>query len=225
MSESAAERSLETPRLVLEPLTGGHAPALFAGLGDDRLYRFIPQEPPVSLPWLAERYRRLEVRRSPDGSETWLNWAMRRRAGPGYVGLLEATVFADRTALIAYTVVVPHQRRGYAREGVARLIEHLFRDHAVAVVAAEVDTRNGASIGLLERLGFARVGERVGADFFNGASSDEYRYERREPGGLLEVRDEVGGLSPAGRELRPLDTIGRELPATPPGRRPCRPGR
>lgn len=174
-----ADQRLETARLVLEPLTGDHAALLYDGLRDDRLYRFIPRDPPVSLGALAGRYRRLEARRSPDGDEAWLNWAMRRREGQAYVGVLEATVLPDRSALIAYTVFWEDQRRGYAREGVARVVDALVRELRVETVAAEVDTRNVASIGLLERLGFARVGVRAGADFFKGASSDEYRYEFR----------------------------------------------
>jgi ribosomal-protein-alanine N-acetyltransferase len=47
----------------------------------------------------------------------------------------------------------------------------------VSRVAAEIDTRNTASIHLVEALGFARVATTPGADFFKGAASDEYRYE------------------------------------------------
>jgi len=43
---------------------------------------------------------------------------------------------------------------------------------------AYVDTRNKASIRLLERLGFERVDATKDADFFKGESSDEYVYHR-----------------------------------------------
>lgn len=177
------EGVLVTPRLRLEPLTVAHAPALVSPLGEERLYRFIPQEPPVSVDALAARYGRLSARRSPDGREAWLNWALRRRDAPtNYVGLMEASVSLDRTAYVAYSVFVPHQRRGYAAEGLGRVLTHLFGDYRVVLVAADADTRNAASIGLLERLGFARVGTTVGADVFKGASSDEHRYELRASG-------------------------------------------
>lgn len=179
----AAERPLETRRLLVEPLMEAHAVAVFPSIGDERLYRFIPQEPPQTVEALGARYARLSARRSPDGREAWLNWAMRLRDGPpAYVGLLEATVATDRTAHVAYTVFVPHQRRGYAAEGVGRVLTHLFDDYRVTVVAAEVDTRNAASIALLERLRFVRVGTTVGADVFKGATSDEHRYELSVPG-------------------------------------------
>lgn len=170
---------LLTPRLLLEPLAATHAAAIFGPLGDERLYRFIPQNPPPSPAQLRARYDRLSSRRSPDGTEAWLNWVMRVSETDAYAGTLEATVFADRTASIAYTVFVPHQRREYATEGVARIIEHLVADHGVVLVIAEVDTRNAPSIALLERLRFQRMAEHRAVDHFKGTTSDEYRYELR----------------------------------------------
>ena len=180
MTTPSSEARLATPRLWLEPLVAAHAAPLYAPLDDERLYRFIPQDPPASSAALAARYHRLSSRRSPDGRERWLNWAMRLRQEDVYVGTLEASVDPDRAAAdIAYTVFVPHQRRGYAREGLARVLDHLFEDHGVEVVAAQIDTRNTGSIALVEALGFARVGEQKGADAFKGTISDEYHYELR----------------------------------------------
>ena len=96
---------------------------------------------------------------------------------PTYVGTLEATVYPDLSAYIAYTVFVPFWRQGYAREGCARILRHLLDDYRVRVVVAEMDTRNAASVSLAEALGFAWVGTTLGADHFKGSVSDEHRYE------------------------------------------------
>ena len=53
----------------------------------------------------------------------------------------------------------------------------LFADYKVSRVAAEIDTRNVASIHLVEALGFTRVAMAPNADFFKGTVSDEYRYD------------------------------------------------
>jgi prepilin-type processing-associated H-X9-DG protein len=74
-------------------------------------------------------------------------------------------------------IFVPFWRRGYAREACARVLAHLFEDYHGGQVAAEVDTRNAASMRLVEALGFTRVATTPGADFFKGSASDEYRYE------------------------------------------------
>ena len=170
---------LVTARLVLEPLVVAHARALYPLLRDERLYTYIPQEPPISLDALAERYRRLELRRSPDGQRVWLNWAARLRRGSSYVGVFQATIEPEREAFLAYMIFPSQQRQGYAREGGQRVIEHLVGEYKASLVVAEIDTRNRASVGVVEALGFVRVVERPAADFFKGSVSDEYRYEFR----------------------------------------------
>ena len=174
------EARLETPRLLLEPILPVHAPVLYERLRDERLYRFIPQDPPDTLEALEDRYQFLSGRRSPDGREAWLNWAVRERDSGQYAGTLEATVYDKGTAIIAYMVFVPCQRRGIAAEACGRLLEHLFEGYRAGMVAAEIDTRNAASIALVESLGFERVGFQKDADHFKGSTSDEYRYEIEE---------------------------------------------
>ena len=171
------DRSLVTERLILEPLVVSHAQTLYPLLRDERLYTYIPEEPPVSADALAARYQRLEARRSPDNQQVWLNWAARLRAGSSYAGWFQATIIPDQAALLAYMIFPSQQGQGYAREGGRRVIEHLARDHGVRLVVAEIDTRNRASSGGVEALGFVRVAERPAADFFKGDVSDEYRYE------------------------------------------------
>ena len=168
---------LATQRLILEPLTAGHAAELFAPLGDSALYTFLPGDPPASVETLRERYRRLEARRSPDGKELWLNWAGRQHNG-AYVGLVEATVHADATAHLAYFVFSKFQRQGFAAEMVEAVLIHLKNDVGVHEARALLDTRNEASWRLLERLGFRRARTIKNADAFKGASSDEYEYLR-----------------------------------------------
>ena len=65
----APEARLETSRLWIEPLIPAHATRLYERLQDERLYEFIPQNPPASLQALEDRYRALSSRRSPDGRE------------------------------------------------------------------------------------------------------------------------------------------------------------
>jgi [ribosomal protein S5]-alanine N-acetyltransferase len=175
----APEPRLKTSRLFLEPILPAHASRLNEQLQDERLYRFIPQDPATPQA-LEDRYDFLSGRRSPDGREAYLNWAVRERTSGDYAGTLEATVHDNPAATIAYMIFVPFQRRGYAAEACARLLEHLFEDYRVSIVAAEIDTRNVASIALVESLGFERVGFQKDADHFKGSSSDEYRYEIKE---------------------------------------------
>ncbi len=171
------ETTLETPRLLLEPLQIRHALALYEPLQSDTIYEYIPENPPTSLKALALRYQRLSPRRSPNEQEAWLNWAMRERREHKYVGTLQATVYPDATAYLAYILFPAFWRQGYAREGCGCILDLLFKGYQVHTVSAEIDTRNTASIKLAESLGFQQGATKLNADFFKGTTSHEYRYE------------------------------------------------
>ncbi|CAN5566254.1 GNAT family N-acetyltransferase [soil metagenome] len=173
----ADERVLETERLRLEPLLPQHAAYLFPVLSDQRIYTYIPDEPVSDQDVLLRRYQRLATRRSPQGDELWLNWALQRKQEQDYIGALQATVSADQQAMIAYMLHSACWGSGYAQEACRCLLKGLFDTYDLQRVAAEVDTRNQASWRLLERLGFRRVAFRQAADHFKGENSDEYTYE------------------------------------------------
>jgi len=166
---------LETQRLHLEPLRPVHASEMFELLSDPRLYQFLPTEPPPTLDALVTRYERLQSGPST-GDELWLNWIVRLRTDRQCLGRVEVTLRPDRTAYFAYEIGAAFQRQGFATEASLRVIQALFADYGVAKIVAEVDTRNRASIALLERLGFQRGPLRPRADFFKGTPSDEYTY-------------------------------------------------
>jgi RimJ/RimL family protein N-acetyltransferase len=170
---------LKTRRLVLEPLVPSHAAAIYEDLLDPRLYSFIPQDPPTSAEELRAKFTRLASRTSPDGHELWLNWVARFNDGNCYIGRFEASVYEDGSADIAYSVFPKFWRLGLAKEACEAVLDHLRRLYGVSGVAAEIDTRNLASIGLIESLGFERIGFIESADSFKGSRSDEYRYELR----------------------------------------------
>jgi len=172
---------LKTDRLLLEPLKEQHADFLFEGLGDEELYRFIPQEPPLDNEQLKERFMRLARGTSPYGNEQWFNWAVKEKNGQSYVGLIEATVDSNLVGHLAYFIFRKFWREGYATEACARAIEQLFCEMHCKNIRAEVDTRNLGSIKLLSRLGFERIAFIENADVFKGTSSDEYVYELARP--------------------------------------------
>lgn len=174
-----ADTEMSSARLVLEPLRVEHAGLLLEGLQDERLYRFIPQEPPVDLAWLEVRFGRISARGPADGGAVWLNWAIRRDGV--YCGQFEATASENGAVDIAYFIFTDHQRQGLAKEAAGAVIAALLADPDVQVIGASLDTGNQASAALLEALGFTRVATVKDADFFKGASSDEYRYELMPP--------------------------------------------
>ena len=154
-------QALVTPRLRLEPLRAAHADALYPVLIDPRQLEYLDGGPPASLEALRERYIKLESRRSPDGREQWLNWALLPRSGSGShaIGFVQATVLEDHRAWVAYEVAHAFWGQGLATEATRAMVEHLGAHYGVARCMATVDRRNERSWRLLERLGFRRAAD------------------------------------------------------------------
>ena len=146
-------QALATGELVLEPLVAGHAEAMFEVLGDPALYRYLDHSPPPTVEHLREVYAGVEKRLSPDGSQVWLNWVVRRRGEPP-LGYVQATVTPNHTAWIGYVFSVQHWGRGHATQAVRAMLEHLASDCGIRRFLASVEAENLRSVRLLERLGF-----------------------------------------------------------------------
>ena len=173
--EADSQLILESKRLVLEPLLQEHAARTFALWQDERLYTYIPFEPPTGLHALEERYRKLAVRRSPEGTEEWLNWFGREKSSGEYIVQVQVTIRPDSSAYLAYITFTSQWRRGYAYEACQAVISCMI-GRGVGEFVAEMDTRNVASIRLVEKLGFQRVAYVPKAALIRGADSDEYHY-------------------------------------------------
>ena len=152
---------ITTARLRLEELTPDHAPHLFEGLSNPRLYEFTDDAPPQSESWLRARYELLSTRRSPDGHERWLNWAIRVAATDRYAGYVQATVREDGSALLGYMLFESSFGHGYATEAVRAMLDHLATAERCTEARAEVEPENVRSVALLERLGFEHAGDKL----------------------------------------------------------------
>lgn len=134
-----------------------HAPSLFPLLRDETLWEFTDGAPPESLLTLRARYRRLESRRSADGTQLWLNWAIALHDG-SVMGFVQATVPADRASIaIAYVLGRPYWSHGFAYEAVSAMMASIEDSLGFVEFLATVDRRNVASGRLLGRLGFVAV--------------------------------------------------------------------
>jgi RimJ/RimL family protein N-acetyltransferase len=148
-------QTLVTARLRLEPLVAAHADALYPILADPRQLEFLDDPGPSSLEALRVGYRKLESRRSGDGTEWWLNWALVPLVGSSSaIGFVQATVKPDQRAWVAYEVGSAWWGQGYATEATRAMVEHLIAHYRVTTLMASIDARNARSRRLVERLGF-----------------------------------------------------------------------
>lgn len=175
---SALRRPLETARLRLETLGPGHAQfPLFEGLRDPELYRYETEQPPADLAALRDRFTQL-ADGSGDETEVWLNWVSLRRDDAAALGYVQATVDVARaSATIGYLVLSAYQRRGYGREAVAAMCDHLTA-HGVVTLHAWIDVRNAPSVALVDALGFERVATGRSDDVIGGRRGYDHHYVR-----------------------------------------------
>jgi len=151
----AMRARLSTARLELTPLQREHAEELFSVLSDSSLYEYTHDGPPLSPSELRNRYARLESRRSPDGSEAWLNWVLIDRSTGMSIGYVQATVSSDR-ADVAWVVGTHWQRRGFATEAAQAMIVWL-RSAGVRVVRAMINPMHAASQQVAINVGLSRT--------------------------------------------------------------------
>ncbi|MBV9270476.1 MAG: GNAT family N-acetyltransferase [Candidatus Eremiobacteraeota bacterium] len=153
----------------IEPTLADHADETFAFLEDVEMWRYYAHQRPRSLEALRETYAR-RAQGPADPQQRWENWILREVVSRDAIGDLQATISCDtREASIAYGVFPPFRRRGYAREAVVTLLEHLRAAHGVERALAEIDTQNTPSLRLVRSLGFLPTGR----------SGEETLFERR----------------------------------------------
>jgi RimJ/RimL family protein N-acetyltransferase len=171
---TAATRSIDTDRLVLEPLAALHAASMFPGMSDPELFRWLDDVHPPSTAALELRYTRITAP-GAGAPDRWLNWAMRLRDGSGYAGLVEVTLHPDGVANLAYFTFTRFMRQGFAREACVAVLEELRGHFGAREVIATMDTRNIASWRLVESLGFLRDAATEPSSL-RGVATEDYRY-------------------------------------------------
>lgn len=143
-------------RLMLEPLRIEHAEEMAGVLGDPELYRFTGGQPP-SHGELRRRYAIQTAERSPDGSECWLNWIVRRHDGATVVGYVQASVCVDPPcAEVAWVIGTTEQNRGFATEAAEAMVGWLRRC-GVSTFVAHIRPDNEASASVARHLGLRRT--------------------------------------------------------------------
>lgn len=150
---------LPTGRLMLEPITYGHAPALFPILHDPRTQQWNPSPRATTLDELRQEYADAEDGH-PDPSRlgAGLTWAVRLADPHRYVGKIDVTVATTRWAInVGYIIAPGHWGHGYATEALQAVVDYLWTLKVKGCIAY-VRPGNVASCRVLQRVGFASAG-------------------------------------------------------------------
>lgn len=148
--------SLAGAHLDLEPLRVAHAAEMAGVLDDAALHEFIGGVP-ATVGELRSRYSRQVVGRSPDGSQRWFNWVLRRRSDGRAVGTVQATVSREAQALtaeVAWVIGTDYQHQGYARDAATAMVTWL-RECGIEEVVAHIHPEHAASAGIARSIGLS----------------------------------------------------------------------
>jgi RimJ/RimL family protein N-acetyltransferase len=167
--------TLHTARLRLRPFTSADADALFALHSNARVLRYW-DAPPRTEPARAERF--LATCRQMAEEGTGARLAIDHGSGSAFLGWCGLSRYdADhRSALLGYCLDDGAWGHGYATEAARALLQWGLDTLDLNRVQAEVDTRNGASARVLEKLGFVREGTLREDCVVNGEVSDSWVY-------------------------------------------------
>ncbi|VFR16739.1 Ribosomal-protein-S5p-alanine acetyltransferase [plant metagenome] len=181
---------LETARLLLSPLTlEEDAAALFAIQSDPVVMRYWNHAPWTDT---AQARDALVADQAAQAEGTLWKLGIRERETGRLVGtcMLFAIEAGSRRGEIGYNLAASAQGKGYMTEALEGFITHLFKEHGLRRLEAEIDPRNAASARLLQRLGFRQEGllrERwivegeVSDSALYGLLAEDFRRARRRP--------------------------------------------
>ena len=166
------------PRVILRRLSPADFEDFQAYRSDPAVARYqswSPMSVAEATAFLAERGA------APFGRPGWFQIGIAERSTGRLVGDIGICLHRKESepAEIGFTLATPSQRQGLATEAVREALALLFEQTEIAEVIAITDTRNLASIRLLERVGF--VLSRTIPAFFRGEPCTEHVFVIQRP--------------------------------------------
>lgn len=163
------EYPIRTERLILRPIAADDAAAMHAYKSDPDAVRYVPYEP-LSLADVEERIATTWSRTRLAEPGEALCLAVEERETGALLG--DVVLFwrseTDRAGEVGYIFDNRFAGRGYATEAVGALLALGFDGLGLHRIAARIDDRNAASVGVVERLGFRREARLVESEWFKG---------------------------------------------------------
>jgi ribosomal-protein-alanine N-acetyltransferase len=160
-------KTLRTSRLRLRPFRREDLAEIAAYLSDPGFTRHLSPDFPDAERLVA--------------NNTSLDWSRQCGFAIEFEGAVVGSVHLGREAgesegELACLIAPPFQRRGFAAEASAAVIDYALRELGIEVVRARADARNTASIRGMEKLGMRPLGRRPGRIDRSGARVDEVVY-------------------------------------------------
>lgn len=164
---------IATRRLRLRWLDEGDAAAQFAIYSDPEVTRYWS-----AGAWTAMAQAEEQIAKTlagyEDGSSLRFGIELEGRL-IGNVSLFSISG-PNRRCEVGYALGRAHWGQGYASEALRAVLDYGFHELGLNRVEADIDPRNGASAGVLERLGFCKEGYMPERWIVNGEAADTVFY-------------------------------------------------
>lgn len=167
---------LETKRLVLEKLEMKHAKAFYSYRSDAETNKYQGW-----IPYALEdcqHFIKNRIAKEFNETGTWYQFAIVLQESNQMIGDFGVHFLDGDThqVEIGCTINKKYHRKGYAKEAVSAVINHLFYNLQKHRISASVDPLNTASIRLMERLGFRKEAHFKESILINGKWVDDVIY-------------------------------------------------
>jgi RimJ/RimL family protein N-acetyltransferase len=165
------------PRVALRRFHPDDVAMFVAYRSDEQVARFQSWAAPYPREE-GERFIRAIAKDHPDTPGEWFQFAVALRSTGQLIGDCAAMPDADdpRQCEVGFTIAAGYQGRGYATEAVRLLLDYLFTVRGKHRITAYCDSRNTASIALLERLAMRREGHLRESTWAKGEWTDDLVY-------------------------------------------------
>jgi RimJ/RimL family protein N-acetyltransferase len=166
---------ITTERLVLRRFRAADAQTLADYRSDPEVARYQSWDAP--FPLLRAETAVANFMASDPGKAGWFQYAVERAEDKALIGDVAVHLHDNlKQAEVGFTVATAYQKRGYATEAVAAVLDRLFRVQGLHKVTGECDARNRNSAALMERLGFSREGHLRQQTWIKGEWTDDLIY-------------------------------------------------
>ena len=153
---------MESERLRYVPVAPETLDTFHALVQDAYIRRYLMDGQIFPREWSATRIRESEALFHRRRVGLWLAHERAGEALVGFCGFLEFPAVHPEPELV-YALLERYARRGYATEMARTAICHARTHAGFSEIITSVDEVNGASLRVLETLGFERCGSRPGA--------------------------------------------------------------
>lgn len=179
MASTFIDTTIDTPRLILRPLTPKDANALYNIMSDVEVMRYWKTD---SWKSMEQAYNAIDEATKDMNSGNKIIFGLIRKSDHALIGtcMIFNIVKNCKRAEIGYGLTANAWGKGYMREALYEFLSFAFSKLNLNRIEAEIDPRNQSSAKILERLGFHKDGYLKQHWIIHGELADSELY------GLLE---------------------------------------